>query len=159
MKRADLKVDEAYYYNPHQDWHSSTYGAYRAVVVAEGAWKVDRMTWQRTAPKPYQVDKGSGVLVDVYTHDGDEHPTRKVVPTAHMRGPYEETAAQVAEGIRLRREREQAERDARDDVRRNAKATIQRAQSMGIVAVMNGTNIEVTAAVLERLLDAMEAGK
>lgn len=157
MKRSEIEVGGSYYYDRSSNWQLYDYGR-RAVVVAEGAWKVDRMTWQRTAPKPYQVDKGSGVLVDVYTHDGDEHPTREVVPTAHLRGPYEETAAQVDEWITQRRIRENAEAAARSTAHMDARRAMERAEALGFPVRTDGPNVVLTADVLYRLLDAAERG-
>lgn len=154
MKRSEIEVGGAYYYDRSSNWQSDNYGGKRVVVVAEGQWRMSK--FRPFTPK--MVDKNGGVLVDMYTHDGDEHPTREVVPAAHLRGPYDETAGQVAARIRLRREREQTERDARADAHNYAVRAVWRAKDAGFTAATDGPNVVMSAAEFGRLLDAAERG-
>lgn len=155
MKRSEIRVGGAYYYNRHTNWQSDNYGGKRIVVVADGLWKMSK--FRPFTPK--QVDKNGGLLVDMYPHDGDEHPTREVVPAAHLRGPYEETAAQVAGWIAANRNRDQVEADKRSTAHTAARRVVERAEALGFPSRTDGPNVVMSPDVLDRLLEAMENGR
>lgn len=113
MKRADLTAGMAVYVDSRPDWE--TYGTgERAVVTDVRPHRVAEKAWASVAARREErhepVEKGNGVLVDI---DG----TRRVVPLAHLRGSYAETAAHV-EAFRVRRDEGRRAREQQADVER-----------------------------------------
>lgn len=145
MKRSEIQVGEAYYYDRATDWHQYDSGK-KAVVVAEGAWKVPS-GWHRDYT-PFQVANGNGVLVDI--HHQDETVYRDVVPVSQLRGPYEETLAAQCAVVEKNRQAQFAARDARDAARDTADELIARANGMGYQ-----TEVAFNVDGFRRMVDAL----
>lgn len=153
MKRSDLIVGEAYYLARSNDWLNSGGGS-RAVVVDAGCW--ERRRWG--SREPFEVSKGAGVLVEVHVDNGTVY--RDVVPTGHLRGLWEPTAAMVDDNRRQRREEQRQESDRRASLRAETAQVIERARQMGyIVQSVFGepATVQMSAQTLADILDVLEA--
>jgi hypothetical protein len=167
VKRSEIKVGEAYYYDRSANRETSGYGgASKAVVVDGERYTLNRDTWRRRSEPDYRQDpKGTAVLVDIY-YEGVAGAVgqivREAVPSAHLRGPYEETKAAIEAGRAKRREREEAASTARKDAHAAAEAIRDRAQAVGLRVSFTGgygaSRVEVTMSpeTAAKLLDVYE---
>jgi hypothetical protein len=147
VKRSELKVGEAYYYDRSNSW--TKYGeGLKAVVVDDKRYALskDNFSWER---ETYEEDpKGNLVLVDVHYR----YTTRReLVLTAHLRGPWEQTLAEVKAAA------EDALAQRLDNARLRA-AIVERANASGIkITGSSNDAIELPIADFLRLLDAYES--
>lgn len=145
MKRAELVVGHAYYYSSRNDWEAPRYGVGdgRKAVVLDVTGR-DGKVYVEVHHTPHWKPEG-------YT-------TRESVPPAQLRGPYEETAARVAEHIRNRDEKRRDENAVRDAAENAAGEARDRALSHGFDARDRSSvgGVWLPAADLQRLLDAYE---
>lgn len=159
MKRNELKVGEAYYYtrsNNYTEWGDGK----KAVVVDDKRYSEPSYRSGR-GPNYVESPKGLLVLVDIHDMFADKEAVRRqAVPPAHLRGPWDEVREAVDKARAEARARAFAAQARKDEEAAVAKAAIERARSLGIVARRaygRGTTVEVEAAVLEKLLDAYAA--
>ncbi len=142
MKRSELKVGDELYHARPDNW--KRHQGSRVVVLAvepydrPDSWAVDRA--------PIQARTGNGVLVEFVresgARDGDTMPTRRkpeVVQLSHLRGPYAETAAQVAEAAEAANLARRAVADERDDIQRYVGSVVERAKDAGLTGVRSDT--------------------
>lgn len=145
MKRSELKVGEAYYHDRGQKWATGEgYQTGKAVVVS--------LTGGRNG----------GVIVDLTTKrygGGEDRTSRTSAALAHLRGPYEQTLAEVTKAVDERTAAYNAAMTTERDLQRRAEAAMQRAKATGIeVETRFGygshpTLIQVSVGEFERLLD------
>jgi hypothetical protein len=156
MKRSEIQVGEAYYYDRATDWHQHDSGR-KVIVVADGAWKVPAV-WSRDFT-PYRVANGNGVLVDI--HHQDETVYRDVVPVSQLRGPYEETLAAQRAVAEANRQAQLAARDAREAARDAADELIARAAKLGYEVDGAGDPrlLEIDINMFRQMLDALDGVK
>lgn len=149
MKRSEIKIGKAYYYEPGRDWATPAY--------SNGGGQ-----------KAFALDvsiPGGKVLVEVrHSPQWASEPftTLHTVPPAHLRGPWEETRARVAEFVRQRDERRKQEETAGATLAGLAAAAYRRAVDLGfdprIGGRMDPGGVWLPASAVQRLLDAYEAG-
>jgi len=158
MKRADLEIGGEDYYDRSSNWaDASGYGtACKAVVVDLGFWGHSSDPWRRGEPIESTTAKVgyTCVLVDLHETrpDGTVRVTRLPVLPAHLRGPFESTAAQVAAAVQKRREAEQARADETGRARVEADAAVAWLARIGVEATVRherGTRF-VVAMVVEQ---------
>lgn len=147
MKRSDLKVGEAYYHDRSQKWASGDgWHTGKAVIV------------------DLNPARQGGVLADLTIKNwrGEESTTQTTVTLAHLRGPYEQTLAEVTAAnekrVAQRRAADKAKRDARD----RADAAVKRAADLGVrahVSYQTVGDVELSAAELEKLLDLADIAR
>lgn len=133
MKRADLKVGEAYWYARGSDWLESLSTGQKAVVVDTGCWEQPSSVFWRDR-EPRKVAKGNGVLVDLYDYgqNTEEISRRVVVNLTQIRGPYEETRKRIEESTEKRRERLDEQKRVRDEITDKIQDAIAQAAELGI---------------------------
>ncbi len=152
MKRTDLKVGDALYSAKPWQWDHHT--GDKATVVAVEPYKANKARWGFRADPYKQVEAGNGVLVEMAGWGGK--PEKQVVQLAHLRGPYDEIAAQVAaEKAEASAAREKADQ-ARDDHQRFM-AALRRRAKVGGYTVYSATDTDfltIHASDLASLLDA-----
>jgi len=158
MKRSELKIGEAYYYDRSTNWADVDYSSgCKAVVVDTKRYAIVESRWVHSQISYREDPKGTAVLVDIY-HGGTSEPLRRAVSTAHLRGPWETTRAEVEAARNARLEREEATRASEDDLRRRANAAVERASSMEVNASVRDeycgeAKILMSVPEFERLLD------
>lgn len=159
MKRSELVVGAELYYARERDWDSPAYSDGRGkkvTVVAIEPWINARQTWDR-ADRIRQCDKGNGVLVDGLI-GWSETVERDVVSLAHLRGPYEATAAMVAEWCKLRDAKERERLDVRDERTQAIRGAADLLADMGVPRVVLGAEDGRKALIPTALLIAMADG-
>lgn len=155
MKRSEVKAGEAYYYDRSNMWREYTSGGKKAVVVDDERYAINSNLWRGSREPQYMKDpKGTAVLVDIHWDDGQ--PAREAVPTAHLRGPWEEAKAEVDALRAARRAEEEAKSEARAAARDEVEAVQRRAAAIGFMFDTDGSRLRVTAAQMSTLLDAYE---
>lgn len=166
MKRSELKVGEAYYYDRSTAWEDARYGEGRkAVVVDDKRYAIRKVTFGFRYDERYaESPKGNAVLVDVYS-EGSDKPSRTAVPAAHLRGPWEQTLAEVTARRAASIEREAVRRSAETELHRRAETATERAASLGVKVDarygygVHETRIELSVEEFERLLDMANAAR
>lgn len=148
MKRSDIKVGEAYYYSRWRDWAEPRWSG------ADGK-KAVVLSLDAHSARDVKVE-----ITETFYWTSKPNIYKATVPITHLRGPYERTAAEVAEFVRKRDERRAAERAAQDAAADEAGAAYGRAAALGFEAHLGGGNrigwVALRAADLQRLLDAFE---
>lgn len=145
MKRSEIRVGDVLYYAKPSDWdhgYIDPRGA-RVVVVSD-------RPHQRSTLYPYQlreISAGTGVLVDFVRDGAQDGPSvtasrspRDVVQLAHLRGPYEQVAAEVEARKVKAREHAEADRIQVQAVRAHVEGVIVKARSAADVAVADATH-------------------
>jgi hypothetical protein len=164
VKRSEIKVGEAYYYDRSNDWATPRFGAgTRVVVVDDKRYRANDPLWGRRS-QPYSQDpRGTLVLVDIY-RDGNDGPSRDVVPLAHLRGPWESTSASVNAWKEQRNAEREAATERADDLRDRARAAVERAGMAGFKARVHGAyggddpDVRMSVDEFERLVERIEGG-
>lgn len=161
MKRNDLKIGEAYYYDSSTNWADASYTRGSKAVVVDGErYTIVRARFGFRTEVRYKVDpKGTAVLVDVYY--GDDKLDRRAVPAAHLRGPWETTRTEVEAARNARLERQEAARAREDDLRKRADDAVAQAGVIGVKASVHNEyrrDVEIRMSVPEfqRLLGLIE---
>lgn len=155
MKHSELTVGASYYYDRSTAWGKYARGC-RAVVLSDGQWAQRKDSWAVRRPEPFRVEVRGGVLVDIYYGVNGDIPVREVVPAAHLRGPWEQTCAQVAEWERQRRIASAEETGARLDASRARAQAMKRASNLGVTVSTNGTELVIAVDDLLDVLDRLE---
>jgi hypothetical protein len=153
MKWADLKIGDRLYYARPWRWRQD-YDGKLAVVLATEPHKLSYNGQARP------VDRGNDVLVELADDAGGNSYTYKTtVPLAHLRGPYDETLAEVRERQNQRNERSREESRQREQDRREARALLElldRAEAAGFDVLIHANGrVDMSTETLTRLLDAL----
>jgi len=138
MKRSELKVGEAYYYDRSTNWEDRSYGGgAKAVVVDDKGYTIRKSDWgwRRDEPRYYEDPKGTAVLVDIHIEQyGTPRVEREAVPVAHLRGPYEETKAAIDARVAARRDAERRTHTQREANREAGDRVANAAAAIGVSA-------------------------
>ncbi|MEV5819352.1 hypothetical protein AB0L22_09265 [Micromonospora haikouensis] len=124
--------------------------------------------YSRGEPPYYESPRGTLVLVDVHTSmvNGVPRVERKAVPTAHLRGPWESTLAQVEAVQNAERARQAEASERRDRAVAAARQVAERAAREGIrVRLVGGESygtgsprFVVSTEEMSRILDLLGEG-
>jgi hypothetical protein len=170
VKRSDIKAGEAYYYDPQKQWQQPRYGEGKKAVVVDDKRYSFRTYSSYGKPPYFESAKGVAVLVDVYTEvPGQEEPRkeRKAVPTAHLRGPWESTRAQVEAWREEERNRRQVADNRREQQIAEARRIAERAVVAGVQGELTNVNsfsggtpyFRLSVAEMSRILDLLDGGE
>jgi hypothetical protein len=156
VKRKDIKAGDELYYSSHRDWQISALGGLKVVVVDPQPYSINQSSWGRTNWHP--TPRGTAVLVKVIGRHGERE---EVVPIAHLHGPYEQVKAAVEEAVAEEKARRETESKKTQDEWAAADALADRAQTVGIHAVVDAPRgrpeFRLSRADLLKLLDAYTA--
>lgn len=162
MKRADLKVGQAYWYSRGNDWLEREGAGQKCVVVDTGCWALPNYSMWSRDKEPHRANSGNGVLVDLANKSFDgktETVRRTVVNLTQIRGPYEETLQQVKEFDAKRRARNEEKQAKSDLLTMQISQVIAQAAELGVKAhrgSWQSDEIVLTRAELAKLIDMVQ---
>lgn len=159
MKRSELKVgDELYHARPHE-WKNDRDGDHVTVLAVE-PYKNTASEW--SVPNFTKVESGPGVLVTL-RRSYAVAPRKAIVQLGHLRGPYAQIKAEVEKRQAERRAERDRAADARNSERAEANQAVHRLTQAGFQAHWEvdrvGYYVRMSTATLNKLLDAIQAGK
>lgn len=158
MKRSELTVGAELYYAERYDWGNNhpadgTYAGWRlgkATVLAVEPYAHETYGFGR---RIRQTGRGNGVLVEIAGH-------QRLVQLANLRGPYEQTLAEVKERYARDQELAARQQDVREQRTARVNAVVKRLTAAGAPSAhragYDSGSIVVLADELVALLDRLD---